>query len=184
MAHPIAKFQAVPFEDLEAVKRQEARTAVENALYDNPEAVVQALALVRQLHDKGLLDAAIALLEQGQDVLEIVVKQANKPGYAGGIKSFIALVQGVAKIDAKALSQLLSGLGFASQALVDESVPQVQGALGMWQTLMDPDVSLAVSRLLAFLKAFGQSLQPDSKSHSQSGNPDIGVLDPAASVKL
>jgi uncharacterized protein YjgD (DUF1641 family) len=151
--HKIAEMGQTP----EAL-RSEALEALEGALADNAEAVVQYLQLVRQLHDKGMLGAANAILQQGTSILEILVAQANKPEYAGGIKNLIVMGEVLGKVDMKMLTGLLMSVAEAKDRVNRGEAQEVHGMFHMIRSLSDPEVKAGISFMFEVLRTLGRDV--------------------------
>ena len=80
-------------------QRASAVAEVETAIADNAEAIVELIQTIHLLRENGVLDFANAFLDQSSDILKIVVDQAAKPEYAGGLKNAIAMTQLFSSLD-------------------------------------------------------------------------------------
>lgn len=160
--------QALSINDL----RAEAMGNVEAALVDNQDGVTEFVALLGALQQKGVLEMATSLLQQGEEVLSLVVEHANQPAAVGGIKSVIALAQGLSKIDAQALGHVFAGVAYASEQWRLGSEPNKVGMGTVWKSLRDPDVSRGLAAVLALLKGIGQSVN-ESTSPTTGPRRDV-----------
>lgn len=129
--------------------QQEEMTKVNAAIAENAESVTAFIGLIAQLHRTGLLQGTSAILEQGQDIIQIVVRQAGKPEYAGGIKNAMKLAA-VLGSDLTPLFDMLDAVGSA-----EEHAPEVSGVMSLMRAFRDPDVLSGASWLLGILKSVG-----------------------------
>lgn len=154
--------------------RQEQRTPQEeqelaalrlrDAVSSNAEAINDGLALLDELHKSGTLQLFRAMFEQGNDVLKIVTSLATQPGYVGGIKNVIALVQGLSNFDSRALAHGFRAVANASEVFANPELElEPIGMFGIVEQLRDRDISMAMSALFTFLKGFGQGLREDEE---------------------
>lgn len=135
-------------------------------LAEHRESVEKSVKLLEQLHQKGLLDIAIAGLEQGDHVLDVLVKQASRPVAVNGIQTVIALAQLSLALDPQKVSQLGKGVISGVEAAATNRGPQIDGMLDLLKALRDPDVARGLSAMLAILKGLGGSLST-SPGHSE-----------------
>ncbi|MCL6633158.1 MAG: DUF1641 domain-containing protein [Alicyclobacillus herbarius] len=168
MAQPIRSIAKAAVDSSAAP--QNLRSNIEAAAAAHQDAVLEAIRLLAALKKTGLLEMASALLEQGSDVLEIVVRQAEKPEYAGGLKNLIGLVQLLGRLDLTRLEPLLApfvrpmSAGIAGEEVQDVSTPamapvSVDGFFSILAALRDPDVSAGLSWMLGLLQAIGRGVR-------------------------
>lgn len=131
-------------------------------LVNDTDAVKELLKTIRLLHEKDVLNIVNALLEQGSGIMKIVVDQAGKPEYAGGLKNGMALAQLLGTMDTRAVSTMVHALGKAQQQATAEGAEgatQIRGVFGLLGALRDPDVSAGMSFMMQILKSVGQGLR-------------------------
>lgn len=153
MANPTTSI--IQAEDDSASK---AKAQLEQAYAENAEGIVQALGLLQALEERGVLPLTRALVEQGDDVLKIILALVTKEEYMGGIKNLIALVQGLTAIPNESMQSIVAGF----QGGIDEAshTPSAEkfGVYDILKALQDPDVSRAISHGMAFLKGMGRAI--------------------------
>lgn len=165
------------FDDLEQAKNESERAQMQELLAVHHEDVAELLRLTALLREKGLLDAATATLEQGEDILDILVKQANSPGSLGGIKSMIAIIQGVTQLDSRLVSAVFGGLGEASTIIARGDADPVSGLWDIVKVIRDPDVTVGLTAIFTILKAVGRHLgQQDHSSVVQQAAGEASAL--------
>jgi uncharacterized protein YjgD (DUF1641 family) len=130
------------------------------------EAVEAGIQLLTALHEKGMLAAGTAAIQQSDALLEILVEAVNQPGATSGMKTFIALAQGMAQVDASLVSGVLQGLTSGTKEVQAGEGVEVQGVWDLLKTLRDPDVAKGISTLLTIVKHVGAALQPRSETSS------------------
>ncbi|MFD1673194.1 DUF1641 domain-containing protein [Alicyclobacillus fodiniaquatilis] len=137
---------------------------IEQAVAKSAEGIVQALGLLQDLEERGVLPLTRALIEQGDDVVKIILALANNPAYAGGLKNALALVKGVAAVQPETMATLSNSVqaGLQEAAAVQTQEESSLGVYDALKALRDPDVNRAISFGLAFLKGMGKALaQPE-----------------------
>jgi uncharacterized protein YjgD (DUF1641 family) len=111
------------------------------------------------LNDSGLLDAAIAALEQRESLLRIVVDQAARPGSVAAIKNTVTLAQTLSHIDPDALAGVGEGVAVGVNRLQQGGAVKVTGIWDVLKAARDPDISRALSAILTVLKTVGEHLR-------------------------
>lgn len=130
---------------------------IKQVAVENREGVQQAIRILGLLGDKGILDAMTALVEKGEEVLQVALRQANQPDSMNGVSNFVALTQAFAQMDVAGVPRLLRGLGEGARLAQSDDGISVHGAWDVWKALRDEDVSKGLSNLLTMLKGLGRS---------------------------
>jgi uncharacterized protein YjgD (DUF1641 family) len=141
--------------------RTEANEWIEtlNLLQGHRHSLAEALLLIDLLHEKGVLQALVAALEHGSELLDIVVRQVDQPEGVGGLKNVIALVQGLGAMDARGLSGLLHGVAEGTKLAGTGERVTVNGVFDMMKLMHDPDVSAGFAFAFTLLKGIGQGVR-------------------------
>lgn len=158
MANAITKIQ-LPEKTPEQVQADKL-AVVQEALADHAESMAAFVHLIEALYGAGILQAGTALLEQGEDILQVVVSQAAKPEYAGGLKNGLKLLQ-VLGSDLTPLFGVMDAVSHTS----DQKPPELTGIMSMMRALRDPDVLAGMGYMLGMLKAIGAGVraQPNAR---------------------
>lgn len=142
----------------EETRRQNDLNEVEAAIADNKEAVLSAIDLTRHLHDKGLLDIMNGALSQGEEVLDIAVKEINKTQNSNVIANGVglALMLGTLDVDRlKVLTEKLNqGVREATADGTEEDGPS--NVFQLMKLLKDPEINHSLGLLVNFLKGMGR----------------------------
>lgn len=126
------------------------------------ESLSEALRLIDLLHQTGVLQAAGATLEHGTDLIDILVREVDRPGAVGGIKNVIAIVQGMMAMDAKGLSRLLHGVAEGTKLAASGQQVNVNGVFDIMKQIQDKDISAGLAWIFTLLKGIGQRVQTDT----------------------
>lgn len=152
---------------VETTEFEEQQRALENIgsiLSSHTETLEDIFDLLSQLHRSGVLQLLRALFEHGSGVLEIIVSMANQPGYVGGIKNAIAVVQGFSSINSQVLGQGFRAMSKAAEVFADSDTElEPMGMLEVLQKLRDPDINTAMAAVFTILKGLGQGLRDEDK---------------------
>ncbi|MFB5190132.1 DUF1641 domain-containing protein [Alicyclobacillus fastidiosus] len=137
----------------------ESQLSIEDELLESKDAVIQVLKLARLLHETEFLNMATAMLEQGPDVLEIVVNQAKQPQYAKGIKNMMGLVQLLGTIDVGSLTGIVEALSQTSELAQRGQIEPVHGPMKLLGAMRDPDVGAGLGFAFALLRSLGGQIR-------------------------
>ncbi|MBX6353152.1 MAG: DUF1641 domain-containing protein [Thermoflavifilum sp.] len=133
------------------------------AVAEEADAVEEALRVVRGLHERGLLELTAAALEQGDDVLRIVVEQLNQPGAVRALQNLVRLVQQLEALNLEKMGTLLEGAANGLEEALAQPADRPLGVFGLMRALADPDISTALNALLGALRGMGRALRTTGK---------------------
>lgn len=158
MAEPISKIRRV--EKTEDEVKQEKMAAIKDQIVTEDAAFLEALELVKALHDSGALDMINSALKAKEDIATTFLNEARKEPATNAINNL--MISGKLLTDTKPeqTEKLLEGLANA-QAKANESLKDdtTLGLFGLAKAIKDPDVNRALRYGLAFLKGVGQELK-------------------------
>jgi uncharacterized protein YjgD (DUF1641 family) len=155
MAKAITKIQHI--ELTEEQKRKRDVEEVETALLDNKEAILQSLDVMKHMHDRGVLSLLGGLFAEGDKVMHVLVKAADKPEATNTLKNLLLMVGVLGTINVQQLEPLLLKLnsGIARVAEYRENDDKL-GYFDIVRSLKDPEINRALSLLFEFLKGMGE----------------------------
>jgi uncharacterized protein YjgD (DUF1641 family) len=141
----------------EEEKRKKDLMEVEDALIDNKEAILESLKVMRNMHDRGVLSLLSGLFGQGDKVLDILVRAADKPETSNTLKNLLLMAGTLGMINVKQLEPFLlkidSGIARVAEA---GDTQEKTSFFDLAKSLKDPEINRAVTLLLTFLKGMGQ----------------------------
>ncbi|MBX6353758.1 MAG: DUF1641 domain-containing protein [Thermoflavifilum sp.] len=144
----------------EQTVRRLAKVADEAA--DAADALTAFIRWIQLMHEKGWLQAMIAILEQGEDIMKILVRQANEPEYATGLKNLIGLTALLGQVDVEMLRSVAVAAREAKTRVTSGQIQPVAGIFPLLAALRDPAVGTGLAWMLEVLKSLGQAVaQPD-----------------------
>ncbi|MCL6632519.1 MAG: DUF1641 domain-containing protein [Alicyclobacillus herbarius] len=131
---------------------------------EDREALGELLRLVRALHARGVLSLASALLEKGDEVLDILVHLANQPRAVRGLKNLMVAAETLSVVDLSRLSQVVEGaaVGLQRAETQRETLAEPVGLFGLLSTLADPDVSAGIRLLISALQGVGRAVRGEA----------------------
>jgi uncharacterized protein YjgD (DUF1641 family) len=155
MAKAITQIQRKTLSEEE--KRKKDLMEVEDALIDNKEAILESLKVMRNMHDRGILSLLSGLFGQGDKVLDILVRAADKPETSNTLKNMLLMAGTLGMINVKQLEPFLLKIdaGVARMAEAGD-IPEKTSYFDLAKSLKDPEINRAITLLLAFLKGMGQ----------------------------
>ena len=143
------------------VKTQEEKRSVEletvrEGASDHSDALLEAVALLQSLHERGVLEALTALFQQGNEVLGVAMETLAQPAYGQGARNALTIAQSFAAVDEEtmATSQRMVRGGLRGFAKAQPPAKPL-GVFDLLRALKDPDVSAGVAATLALLKGIG-----------------------------
>jgi uncharacterized protein YjgD (DUF1641 family) len=156
MAKAITKIQHIELS--EEQRRKMDLEEIETALLDNKEAILQSLDIVRHMNDRGVLSLLSGLFSEGDKVLNVLVKAADKPEATNTLKNLLLMVGVLGTINVQQLEPLLLKLnsGIARVAEYKDNEDEKLGYFDIVRSLKDPEINNALSLLFEFLKGMGE----------------------------
>lgn len=156
MAKAITKIQHIELS--EEQRRRMDLEEIETALLDNKEAILKSLDIVRHMNDRGVLSLLSGLFSEGDKVLNVLVKAADKPEATNTLKNLLLMVGVLGTINVQQLEPLLLKLnsGIARVAEYKDNEDEKLGYFDIVRSLKDPEINNALSLLFEFLKGMGE----------------------------
>ncbi|EJY54772.1 hypothetical protein URH17368_2614 [Alicyclobacillus hesperidum URH17-3-68] len=164
MANAITSIVRQPVDDAALAKQK-----IEQALVDHADGVIDGLALLQACEERGLLPLLRALLEQGDDVLRIVLNLVSRPEITGGLKNGIGALQFLGAIPPESMSRLFEAASTGFKEATGVPVNARMGVYDALKALRDPDVGRALAVALAFLKGMGRGLADSPEATAARG---------------
>ncbi len=116
------------------------------------------MAIVRELHDSGILDAAESILKAKESVAEVVLGQVSRKEATSLINNLMAAAGVLTAIDPEQTKKLLAGVTIGLEE-AKEKQDQKVGVFDLVKALKDPDMNRAIGFGLRFLKGVGKGLK-------------------------
>lgn len=156
MANPITNIKLL-VKDEETVQ-QEKLDDINAAIADNKDAVLGAITLTGHLHDKGILPILNGMLAQGDAVLDIAVKEINKPQNSHVIENGVGLGLLLGTLDVDKLKILLEKFNQGVQEATAEQGAEdsPSNVFQLMKLLKDPEINRSIGLLVNFLKGMGK----------------------------
>ena len=155
MANPttvIARPETTPDE-----QRATALEALLEGASDQSGALLEGLALLQALHERGVLEALVAFFQKGDAALGVAMDTlAEQPTYTQGAKNAMTLAQSLGELDEPtvATTQRMVRDGLRAFATAQRPAKPL-GVFDLLRALKDPDVSAGLASVIALLKGFG-----------------------------
>ncbi|OAH60342.1 hypothetical protein AWH49_16875 [Domibacillus aminovorans] len=156
MAKPITKIHHIELTEEE--KRKQDLLEIEQMLADNKEVIKELFSVINKMKDRNVLNMVNSLFGQGDRVLDIVVKAADKPETANTIKNLLLMLGMLGTLNVQQLEPVILKVnnGIARMAQADK---EDAGYVSMIYSLSKPEVKRAISLLFTFLKGMGENKQ-------------------------
>lgn len=138
-------------------KRKQDLEEVENALIDNKESILELLSVVSHMQERGILSLLNGLFGQGDKVLNVLVKAADKPETTNTLKNLLLMIGTLGTINVRQLEPILLKINSGIARVAENKEPdETIGYFDFVRSLKDPEVNRAVNLLITFLKGMGE----------------------------
>lgn len=138
---------------------EERATALESLLEgasDNSQSLLEALALLETLHQRGILEALAAFFQKGDVVLGIAMDTLAQPAYSKAAKNALILAQTLSSLDEETMAASQRMVASGAQGFANAQPPaKPLGIFDILRSLKDPDVSAGLAAILGLLKGIG-----------------------------
>ncbi|AFZ65712.1 DUF1641 domain-containing protein [Deinococcus peraridilitoris] len=135
---------------------------------ESADALVEALELLRELHEHKVLHTLTRLVQGGEGLSFQALEILNEPGSVRALRNALELVKVLGSVEPQALSAVSGALADGMREGARRVQEGERAGLGELLSLArDPDVGLALGALVGVLRGFGKSL----RARSQHGNP-------------
>ena len=155
MAKPISAIEPTKPIDPETV-RETNKNELLDALLERKASIESVIELVEKLDERGVLDLLNGLIGQGDKVLEVVMRELNKPGVSDTLDHLLNLGSFLSRLNTKKLVDLAerinAGIDAAEQAAKNGEMTTLFDLLKLFK---DPDVNRTITTLFGFLKGAG-----------------------------
>ncbi|RIV24117.1 DUF1641 domain-containing protein [Alicyclobacillaceae bacterium I2511] len=129
------------------------------------ETLGRALHVLELADKRGILNLTADLLEDFDEIIEGLIGVLTKPDPDKLFANGGALLKAAKAFDVNALPTLAQGAAEAMKRMADPNPsPQIHGAWDLMKVLKDPDVSRALSAMMAGLKGLGAALRAAERS--------------------
>lgn len=161
MAKPITAIQKQTITEEE--KREKTIEELKTSLTEKEEAVTELLSIMEELHNSGILEALNAMLKSREDILKIVIGQANRKPVTTVINHVIGIAQLLANLDPQLTAKLLESTasGVTEAYKNAKETEKKIGIFDLLKSLNDPDINRAIRFILSTLKEIGKRLNDE-----------------------
>lgn len=127
---------------------------------ESADALVEALELLRVLHEHGVLHTLVRLVQGGEGLASQALEALNEPGSVRALRNGLEGLKRLGSIEPEALETVTGALADG----VREGARRVRdgeraGLPELLSLARDPDVGLALGALVGVLRGFGRGLR-------------------------
>ncbi|RFU66321.1 DUF1641 domain-containing protein [Peribacillus saganii] len=160
-------------------QRKKDLLEVENALVENKAAILESLKVMQNMHERGILSLLNGLFGQGDKVMHVLVKAADKPEAANTIKNLLLMMGTLGTLNVQQLEPLLLKVNSGIARVAEQKDKEKEmGYLDIVRSLKDPEINRSVTLLLDFLKGMGEDTEqlerttqlPEYQQHQKDGS--------------
>jgi uncharacterized protein YjgD (DUF1641 family) len=156
MARPI------PLELPQRNPKEELYARLQNGPAEHAEAVLAALQVLQELHNRGMLETLRGVLSSGDKVLEQIVDATKRPESIRAMRNLLLLAKTMGTIEPELLGNFTRAIPQAlAQANAEESKPP--GLIKLVSTFWNKDFRRGLAVFNDLLVMFGKNL--DEKPH-------------------
>lgn len=147
----------------EEEQRKNGLESIETALLENKEAIQETLKIMKNMHERGILDLSSSLFGQGDKVLEILVKTVDTPEMTNTLKNLLLMLGTLGTLNVQQLEPLIFKVnaGIERTAEIEKSGKN-PSYFALLRSLNDPKVKRTMTLMVSFLKGMGED-QEDSE---------------------
>jgi len=160
----------------EEQKRKSDLEEIETALLDNKDAILQSMDILKHMNQRGVLSLLDGLFSEGDKVLNVLVKAADKPEATNTIKNLLLMIGVLGTINVQQLEPLLLKLNSGIARVAEYTDSEDDDKLGYFdivRSLKDPEINRALSLLFEFLKGMGEDTEGLERTTQLPENQDI-----------
>jgi uncharacterized protein YjgD (DUF1641 family) len=139
-------------------KKEQSINHLTDDVAENEEALKKTLAIVRELHDSGILEAVESMLKAKGKITEIVLGQATRKEVTNIINNGMAAAGVLTELDPEQTKKLMTGVVNGLKEAKENQGKKV-GVFDLMKALKDPDLNRAVGFGVNFLKGLGKGLK-------------------------
>ncbi|XJZ27979.1 DUF1641 domain-containing protein [Bacillota bacterium Lsc_1132] len=153
MAKPITSFAK------NEIKSETIEHLAEHAV-KNSEGLKQAIELLQELHESGILDAMVSLVQAKEKVAKIAVGQMTRTPVTNIINNAMAAAGALTEMDPAFTQKLIGGLSNGMKK-AEEGLKKGEkaGVMDLLKALKDPDINRTVLFGINLLKGIGEGLK-------------------------
>lgn len=127
---------------------------------ESADALLEALALLRILHEHRVLHTAVRLVEGGNGLAFHALEVLNEPGSVRALRNVLEAVKVVGSIEPEALSTVTGALADGlREGARRVNAGERAGVGDLLALARNPDIGLALGALVGVLAGFGQGLR-------------------------
>ena len=158
MGKPIT---AIAKEELtkEKVKRQKLDRLVDE-ISNHSDGLKQTMELLQELHESGIMEIVVALIQAKEKVAKIAIDQMVRPPVTNIINNGMAAAGGLSEMEPATTEKLVKSLSIGiKKAEVGLTSGEKVGVFDLLKVLKDPDINRTLVFGLNLLKGMGEGLK-------------------------
>jgi uncharacterized protein YjgD (DUF1641 family) len=158
MAKPISQIKE-PLLSEKEIQSQALEKVIQNVM-QNADGIQEAMTLLQELHECGILEAVNSLVEAKEKIAKIAVGQMLRPPVTNAINNGMAAAGMLTELDPEMTKKLVGSLSIGLQKAEEGlRLNKKVGIVDLLKVMKDPDVNRAVGFGINFLKGLGEGLK-------------------------
>ncbi len=132
---------------------------IEAGAADSADALLSALALLRELHEHRVLETLTRVTQGGEGLAFHALQILNEPGSVRALRNLLELVKVLGSVDPDTLGHVSGALADGVREGARRMAAGERAGVGeLLGVARDPDVGLALGALVGLLRTFARSL--------------------------
>ncbi|MEH7502764.1 DUF1641 domain-containing protein [Neobacillus drentensis] len=158
MAKPITAFENR--QKTEEELHSEKMDHLVDHVIENADGLKQTIALLHELHESGILEAMVSLVQAKEKVAKIAVDQMVRPPVTNLINNAMAAAGALTELDPAFTKKLVAGIANGMRN-AEESVKNGEkaGVKDLFKAMKDPDINRSILFGIHLLKGIGKGLK-------------------------
>ncbi|KON90139.1 hypothetical protein AF332_27280 [Sporosarcina globispora] len=158
MAKPISHINEPSLNEKE-IQNQVLEKVIQDVT-QNANGIQEAIKLLQELHESGILEAVNSLIEAKEKIAKIAVGQMLRPPVTNAINNGMAAAGILTELNPEMTKKMMEGLSKGLQK-AEEGLQQNQkvGLFELIKLTKDPDVNRAMGFGINFLKGLGEGMK-------------------------
>jgi uncharacterized protein YjgD (DUF1641 family) len=139
------------------MEQSQAVSEIIQELAANKEAILEAISIIKGLHETKVLDAVHAMIEQRTEIGAIAIQQVNQPTMHNVIKNGMSAFSFLGSLQPGQLTTILDGLGQGLKRLSNTGQKgEKQSLWKLRKRLWSPEIRAAMTTMVDFMDGMGE----------------------------
>lgn len=140
--------------------KQESVDGLVHFAAENSAGLKQTIELIQELHESGILEILVSLVQAKEKVAKIAIDQMVRPPVTNMINNGMAAAGALSEVDPEFTKKLVTGLTSGMKKAEDGlKSGQKAGVIDLLKAMKDPDINRTILFGINLLKGIGEGLK-------------------------